>query len=83
MSVSLPIALKVLHFAAAPVMYEGIAWLGSHNPPLVTMTGVAMQVSIQAWESGGYPTIRATHARDIDSLKAAGADLFSYPVADS
>jgi aspartate racemase len=61
------------------LVHEGIARLGPHNHPPVTMTGVAMHVSIPAWESGDYPAIRATHARDIESLKAAGADFFILP----
>ncbi|MGL5838159.1 MAG: aspartate/glutamate racemase family protein [Sphingorhabdus sp.] len=61
------------------VVHEGIARLGPHYHPQITMTGVAMHASIPAWGSGDYPAIRATHARDIEALKAAGADFFILP----
>ena len=58
---------------------EGIARLGPHNHPQITMTGIAMHHSMDAWERGDLPFLRALFAADAERLAAAGADFFVLP----
>lgn len=61
------------------VWLEGIARLGPHNHPQISLTGVAMHHAMPAWESSDYKTLRAMFANDISNLAAAGADFFILP----
>lgn len=58
---------------------EGIARLGPHNHPQITMTGIAMHHAIPAWERGDLAFLRALFADDAVRLAAAGADFFVLP----
>ena len=58
---------------------EGVARLGPHNHPQVTMTGIAMHHGLDAWERGDLPALRAIFAADAERLAAAGADFFVLP----
>lgn len=58
---------------------EGVARLGPHNHPQITMTGIAMHHAMAAWESGDLATLRAIFAADTERLAAAGADFFVLP----
>lgn len=60
-------------------IHEGIARLGPHNHPPVTMTGVAMHQAMDAWEAGDHIAVRKILAADIAKLAAAGADFFVLP----
>ena len=58
---------------------EGIARMGAHNHPEITLTGVAMHEALPAWEAGDLPTLRALFMADAHKLAAAGADFFVLP----
>ena len=58
---------------------EGVERLGPHHHPQITMTGIAMHHSMDAWERGDLPALRATFAADAGRLAAAGADFFVLP----
>ena len=58
---------------------EGVARLGPHNHPQITMTGIAMHHAIDAWERGDLPVLRAIFAADAERLAVAGADFFVLP----
>jgi aspartate racemase len=58
---------------------EGIRQLGPHMHPEITLTGVGMQLAIEAWEAGNLALLRALFARDAAKLAAAGADFFILP----
>ena len=58
---------------------EGGRRLGPHSHPQITLTGMAMQPLLAAWESGDLPAIRAVFAADAARLAAAGADFFILP----
>jgi len=58
---------------------EGVARLGPHRHPEITLTGVAMDHMLEAWDRDDRPTLRAMFAYDIGKLAAAGADFFCCP----
>ena len=58
---------------------EGVARLGPHQHPEITLTGVAMHHMIDAWNRDDRSALRAMFAYDIGKLAAAGADFFVCP----
>lgn len=58
---------------------EGIARLGPHNHPEITLTGIAMYHALDAWERGDRQALRAIFMADARKLAAAGADFFILP----
>ncbi len=58
---------------------EGIARLGPHMHPEITLTGVAMHHSLDAWERDDRQALRAIFMADAAKLAAAGADFFVLP----
>ncbi|MGZ8998848.1 MAG: aspartate/glutamate racemase family protein [Allosphingosinicella sp.] len=58
---------------------EGIRRMGPHNHPQITLTGIAMHDSIDAWEQGDLTKLRRLFADDVERLGAAGADFFVLP----
>ena len=61
------------------VWMEGVARMGAHAHPEITMTGVAMSGLLEAWESKDLATLRAAFMADARKLAAAGADFFVLP----
>lgn len=58
---------------------EGVARLGAHNHPQISMTGIAMHHSLDAWERGDLPALRSIFEADAKRLAAAGTDFFILP----
>ena len=58
---------------------EGIARMGPHDHPEITLTGVAMHNALEAWDKGDFETLRAIFFADAKKLAAAGADFFILP----
>ena len=58
---------------------EGVARLGPHRHPEITLTGVAMDHMMEAWDRDDRPKLRGMFAYDIGKLAAAGADFFVCP----
>ena len=58
---------------------EGVARLGPHRHPEITLTGVAMDHMLEAWDRDDRPALRGMFASDIGKLAAAGADFFVCP----
>lgn len=58
---------------------EGIARMGPHNHPEITLTGVAMHHALPAWEAGDLAALRALFLADAEKLASAGADFFVLP----
>ena len=58
---------------------EGIARLGPHNHPEITLTGIAMHHALDAWERDDRQALRAIFMADAEKLAAAGADFFILP----
>ena len=58
---------------------EGVARLGQHRHPEITLTGIAMDHMLESWDRGDLPTLRAMFVDDIEKLAAAGADFFVCP----
>jgi aspartate racemase len=58
---------------------EGIARLGPHNHPEITLTGIAMHHALGAWERDDRQALRAIFMADAARLAAAGADFFVLP----
>ena len=58
---------------------EGVARLGPHRHPEITLTGVAMDHMLEAWDRDDRPALRKMFAYDIGKLAAAGADFFVCP----
>lgn len=58
---------------------EGVARLGPHRHPEITLTGVAMDLMLDAWNRGDLPTLRAMFRDDMAKLAAAGCDFFVCP----
>jgi aspartate racemase len=61
------------------VWMEGVARMGPHNHPEITLTGVAMSELLDAWERNDLTTLRAAFVADARKLAAAGADFFVLP----
>lgn len=58
---------------------EGVAKMGPHNHPEITLSGIAMHHALDAWERGDLPALRAIFMADARKLAAAGADFFVCP----
>ena len=58
---------------------EGIARMGPHDHPEITLTGIAMHHALEAWDRGDLPALRAIFLADARKLAAAGADFFVLP----
>ncbi|HEY5722916.1 MAG TPA: amino acid racemase [Allosphingosinicella sp.] len=58
---------------------EGIARLGPHNHPEITLTGIAMHHALGAWERDDRQALRAIFMADAAKLAAAGADFLILP----
>ena len=53
---------------------EGVARMGAHNHPEITLTGVAMHHAMADWEGGNLAALRALFMADAEKLAAAGAE---------
>ncbi|MEM8697456.1 MAG: amino acid racemase [Pseudomonadota bacterium] len=60
-------------------VFEGIARLGAHHHPTITMSGRAMYHSLDHWDRLDLPALRAIFAEDAAAVAAAGADFFVLP----
>lgn len=58
---------------------EGIARMGPHDHPEITLTGIAMHHALPAWEAMDLGALRALFYADAEKLAAAGADFFVLP----
>ena len=58
---------------------EGVARLGAHMHPHITMTCSPMALVMDAWERGDNAELRAFFQADTRKLTAAGADFFVCP----
>src|SRR3954469_5641031 len=58
---------------------EGVARLGPHMHPEITLTGVAMHHMLDAWERNDLPMLGSMFFEDMCKLAAAGADFFVCP----
>ena len=58
---------------------EGVAKMGPHNHPEITLSGIAMHHALDAWERGDLPVLREIFMADAGKLAAAGADFFVCP----
>ena len=58
---------------------EGVARLGPHRHPEITLTGLAMDHMLDAWDRGDLATLRAMFVDDMVKLAAAGCDFFVCP----
>ncbi len=61
------------------VWQEGIAAMGPHNHPQITMSGIAMHHAMEMWETGDLAGLRTLFLEDARRLAAAGADFFILP----
>ncbi|HVF36609.1 MAG TPA: amino acid racemase [Sphingomicrobium sp.] len=58
---------------------EGVRRLGPHRHPEITLTGVAMDPMLDAWDRADLPVLRSMFMDDMAKLAAAGADFFVCP----
>ena len=58
---------------------EGIARMGAHNHPEITLTGIAMHHALAAWSASDHEALRAIFLDGARNLAAAGADFFILP----
>lgn len=58
---------------------EGVARLGNHRHPEITLTGHGMAEVLDDWERGDLPALRAFFEQDMEKLTAAGCDFFVCP----
>ena len=58
---------------------EGVAKLGAHMHPEITMTCQPMALVLDAWERGDNAELRGFFLKDAGKLAAAGADFFVLP----
>ena len=58
---------------------EGVAKLGAHMHPAITLTCSPMALVLDAWERGDNTELRAFFMKDAERLAAAGADFFVLP----
>ena len=58
---------------------EGVAKLGPHMHPEITLTCSPMALVLDAWERGDNAELRAFFMNDAERLAAAGADFFVLP----
>jgi len=58
---------------------DGVARMGAHNHPEITLTGVAMHHALDAWDRNDLKMLRSIFIADAAKLAAAGADFFVLP----
>ena len=58
---------------------EGVAKLGPHMHPEITLTCQPMALVLDAWERGDNEELRGFFQKDAERLAAAGADFFVLP----
>lgn len=58
---------------------EGVARMGPHDHPRITLTGEAMHRALPSWEAGNLAALRELFVGDAVRLAAAGADFFILP----
>lgn len=58
---------------------EGVAKLGPHMHPEITMTCSPMALVLDSWERGDNEALRAFFMKDAEKLAAAKADFFVLP----
>ena len=58
---------------------QGVARLGAHMHPEITMTCSAMALVLDAWERDDNQELRTFFMKDAQKLAAAGADFFVCP----
>ena len=58
---------------------EGVRRMGAHDHPRITLTGGPMAPTLELWEKGDLPALRALFVEDAKRLAAAGADFFVLP----
>ena len=58
---------------------EGVARLGPHMHPEITLTCQPMALVLDAWERGDNQQLRAFFMKDADKLTAAGVDFVVLP----
>jgi aspartate racemase len=58
---------------------EGVARLGPHMHPEITLTCSPMALVLDAWERGDNAELRSFFIKDAEKLAAAGADFFVLP----
>lgn len=58
---------------------EGVARLGAHMHPEITLTCSPMALVLDAWERGENEELRAFFMKDAERLAAAGAEFFVLP----
>lgn len=58
---------------------EGVARLGPHMHPEITLTCSPMALVLDAWERGDNAELRGFFMKDAEKLAAAGADYFVLP----
>ena len=58
---------------------EGVARLGPHMHPEITMAVSPMALVLDAWERGDNAELRSFFMKDAEKLAAAGADFFVLP----
>jgi aspartate racemase len=61
------------------ICLEGVARLGAHRHPEITLTGRGMADVLDDWERGDLPALRAFFEQDMEKLTAAGCDFFVCP----
>ena len=61
------------------VWMEGVARMGAHMHPEITLTGTAMAPALELWEQRDLAALRALFLSDSEKLAAAGADFFVLP----
>ena len=58
---------------------EGVAKLGAHMHPEITLTCSPMALVLDAWERGDNEELRGFFMKDAEKLAAAGSDFFVLP----
>lgn len=58
---------------------EGIARMGEHAHPTITMSGRSMLESLPLWEAGDYASVARIFAEDSEALARAGAEFAVLP----
>jgi aspartate racemase len=61
------------------ICLDGVARLGPHLHPEITMTGIAMHFMLDAYDRGDLAAVRDLFMGDIAKLAAAGAEFFVCP----
>jgi aspartate racemase len=61
------------------VCLEGVRRLGPHRHPEITLTGIAMDCMLEAYDRSDFRAVRRLFEADAAKLAAAGADFFILP----